>query len=119
FYGRGAGGLPSATAIVSDVVKAAKNILLGIKGKSTLRQLNEKETMPSDENFSNFYMRIHVQDVTGSFVIISDLFNQARISFLRTRRRWSSFCDSNRVRRGKSCKKHFIRNKRKINFTST
>src|SRR5699024_6221185 len=38
FYGRGAGGLPSATAIVSDVVKAAKNILLGIKGKSTLRQ---------------------------------------------------------------------------------
>src|SRR5699024_8796552 len=33
FYGRGAGGIPSATAIVSDVVKAAKNILFGIKGK--------------------------------------------------------------------------------------
>src|SRR5690625_6723080 len=43
FYGAGAGGLPTATAIMSDVVETIKNTLLGVNGKQLIKPSFTKE----------------------------------------------------------------------------
>ncbi|MBO1004680.1 homoserine dehydrogenase [Pseudogracilibacillus auburnensis] len=83
FYGPGAGSLPTATAVMSDVVEAIKNMLLGVNGKKFVKPRFEKELTPSDKRFGQFYLRLHVKDEIGAFASISDLFNRLDISFER------------------------------------
>lgn len=83
FYGPGAGSLPTATAVMSDVVSAIRNMLLGVNGKQFIKPKFEKEIAPESNRFSQFYIRMHVKDETGAFASISDLFNKRGISFER------------------------------------
>jgi len=83
FYGPGAGSLPTATAVMSDVVATIKNMLLGVNGKKFVKPRFKKELTPADKRYSQFYLRLHVKDETGAFASISELFNQLDISFER------------------------------------
>ncbi len=83
FYGAGAGGLPTATAIMSDVVEVIKNKLLGVNGKQLIKPSFKKELTPPENKISQFYLRLHVKDEIGAFASISELFNQRGISFER------------------------------------
>lgn len=83
FYGAGAGGLPTATAIMSDVVEVIKNKLLGVNGKQLIKPSFKKELTPPENKISQFYLRLHVKDEIGAFASISELFNQRDISFER------------------------------------
>lgn len=83
FYGAGAGGLPTATAIMSDVVVATKNMLLGVNGKQLIKPSFTKEITPPENKVSQVYLRLHVKDEIGAFASISELFNQKGISFER------------------------------------
>lgn len=83
FYGPGAGSLPTATAVMSDVVATIKNMLLGVNGKKFVKPLFEKELAPASKRYSQFYLRLHVKDELGAFATISDLFNKLGISFER------------------------------------
>ncbi|MEJ8777647.1 homoserine dehydrogenase [Pseudogracilibacillus sp. ICA-222130] len=83
FYGPGAGSLPTATAVMSDVVATIKNMLLGVNGKKFVKTRFEKQLAPAEERFGQFYLRLRVKDETGAFASISDLFNQLGISFER------------------------------------
>ena len=83
FYGPGAGGLPTATAVMSDVVEAMRNMLLGVNGKKFVQTRFQKKLTPATKRYSQFYLRLHVKDELGAFASISDLFNQEGISFER------------------------------------
>lgn len=83
FYGPGAGSLPTATAVMSDVVATIKNMLLGVNGKKFVKPRFKKELTPASKRFSQFYLRLLVKDETGAFASISELFNQLGISFER------------------------------------
>lgn len=83
FYGPGAGSLPTATAVMSDVVEVIKNMILGVNGKKFIKPKFEKQLAPADKRFSQFYIRMHVKDELGAFASISDLFNKLGISFER------------------------------------
>lgn len=83
FYGPGAGGLPTATAVMSDVVEAIKNMGLGVNGKQFVIPRFKKELTPADKRFSQYYLRLRVKDEIGAFASISELFNQLGISFER------------------------------------
>lgn len=83
FYGPGAGSLPTATAVMADVVAAIKNMLLGVNGKRFVKPRFKKELTPADNRFSQFYLRLHVEDEIGVFASISELFNRLGISFER------------------------------------
>ncbi len=83
FYGAGAGGLPTATAIMSDVVETIKNMLLGVNGNQLIKPSFTKELTPPENKISQFYLRLHVKDEIGAFASISELFNQRSISFER------------------------------------
>ena len=83
FYGPGAGSLPTATAVMSDVVEAIKNMRMGVNGKKFVKPRYQKQLTPMDKRFSQFYLRLHVKDEVGAFALISELFNQMGISFER------------------------------------
>lgn len=83
FYGPGAGSLPTATAVMADVVAAIKNMRLGVNGQQIVKPRFKKEITPADQRFSKYYVRLHVKDEVGAFAVISELFNQMNISFER------------------------------------
>lgn len=83
FYGPGAGSLPTATAIMSDVVAAIKNMRLGVNGKQSVAPQFKKELIPIDQRFNQFYIRLLVKDEVGAFATISQVFNKMGISFER------------------------------------
>ena len=54
-YGRGAGGMPTASAVLGDLVDAAKNLVEGRKG-ATIGALAPKPIRPIDDVESQFYL---------------------------------------------------------------
>lgn len=83
FYGPGAGSLPTATAVMSDVVEVIKNKLLGVNGKRFIKPRFDKVLKAPNQRFGQYYFRLHVKDEVGAFTTISSLFNQLNISFER------------------------------------
>ncbi len=83
FYGPGAGSLPTATAVMSDVVEVIKNMKLGVNGQQVIKPRFKKKITPAEQRFSQFYIRLHVKDEVGAFARISELFHQMGISFER------------------------------------
>jgi len=75
FYGQGAGGGPTASAIISDIIIAANS-----KNKnqnSKLRKINLKKI---GEVKSKFYIRLEVPDRVGVLAGISKIFAQKKVS---------------------------------------
>ncbi|WP_200801578.1 homoserine dehydrogenase [Bacillus sinesaloumensis] len=81
FYGPGAGSLPTATSIVSDLVGVMKNMRLGVNGKSSVSPQYEKKLKEDSEKFSKYFLRIHVKDQVGAFAKITSLFSERGVSF--------------------------------------
>ncbi len=81
FYGPGAGGLPTATSIVSDVVTVIKNMALGTTGMHILAPQHDKcLKLPSDIH-SKYFLRLTVKDEIGVFSEITSLFAKQLVSF--------------------------------------
>ncbi|ASS98343.1 MULTISPECIES: homoserine dehydrogenase [Geobacillus] len=81
FYGPGAGSLPTATAVVSDLVAVMKNMRLGVNGHSAVAPQYEKQLKAPAEIFSKYFLRIHVKDQVGAFAKITTLFSKRGVSF--------------------------------------
>ncbi|MCB7138071.1 homoserine dehydrogenase [Cellulosimicrobium marinum] len=64
FYGRGAGGAPTASAVLGDVVSAARHRVLGGKGpqESTYAEL---PILPPSAALTRYQMRLDVEDRPG------------------------------------------------------
>ncbi|SFB07074.1 homoserine dehydrogenase [Lentibacillus halodurans] len=81
FYGAGAGSMPTAAAVISDVVTVIKNMHRGVTGSQVVEPRFKKELKTEDQRFGQYYVRFHVKDEVGVFSRISSLFNQFHISF--------------------------------------
>ena len=81
FYGPGAGSLPTATSVVSDLVTVMKNMRLGVTGRSIIAPMNEKQLKTDEEIESKYFMRLHVSDKAGTFSAITSLFAKHDVSF--------------------------------------
>jgi homoserine dehydrogenase len=81
FYGPGAGGMPTATAVVSDLVGVMKNLRLGVNGRSAVTPQYPKMLKDNEEKFSKYFLRIHVQDEVGVFADITAIFAKYGVSF--------------------------------------
>ncbi|GAB4075170.1 homoserine dehydrogenase [Barrientosiimonas marina] len=81
FYGAGAGSMPTAAAIISDAVTVGKNMHRGVTGSQFIEPRFKKELKSTDEQFGQYYLRLHVRDEAGVFSRISDTFNEQAISF--------------------------------------
>ncbi len=83
FYGPGAGSMPTATAIVSDVISAIKNMRLGVTGNQFIAPHFKKELKTPDKRNAQYYVRLYAKDEAGVFSTISSLFHEQDISFKR------------------------------------
>ncbi|MBD1380824.1 homoserine dehydrogenase [Metabacillus arenae] len=81
FYGPGAGSLPTATAVVSDLVGVMKNMRLGVNGNSAVAPQFDKNLKLPEEIYSQRFLRIHVADQVGAFSKITSLFSERGVSF--------------------------------------
>ena len=68
FYGPGAGSLPTATAVVSDLVAVMKNMRLGVNGRSAIApQYAKKLKRTIMKFFRNSFCDLHVKDEARCF----------------------------------------------------
>ena len=74
FYGRGAGDLPTASAIVSDIITAGQN------GRHHNLKLVEERAEFEDNWFSEYYMRLVVKDQPGVLAEIAGIFGRHNVS---------------------------------------
>ena len=78
-YGRGAGALPTGSAIVSDIIFAAKHSdYYYAPFKNNLK--GNKETKFVNDFTSKYYVRLHVKDTVGVLSKISGIFSKNDIS---------------------------------------
>mgnify|MGYP001289217652 CR=1 FL=1 len=80
FYGPGAGELPTATAVVSDLVTVVKNMRLGVNGRGTVAPYREKKVKTAEQTYSKYFLRLHVADRAGVLAKITQLFADHDIS---------------------------------------
>ena len=78
-YGRGAGGDPTASAVLGDVIDAVKNLASGGPG-ARLGRLTRRPIRPIDEVESQFYLLMEVADQPGVLATIADAFGRHGVS---------------------------------------
>lgn len=81
FYGPGAGSLPTATAVVSDLVAVLKNMQRRVNGYSYQTPLFQSTFKTENEIESQYFIRLHVHDQAGTFAAVTNLFAQHHVSF--------------------------------------
>ncbi|RFU63784.1 homoserine dehydrogenase [Peribacillus glennii] len=81
FYGPGAGSLPTATAVVSDLVGVIKNMRLGVNGRSTVAPQYPKSLKAPEDINAKFFIRLHVSDEVGVLANITSIFSEHGVSF--------------------------------------
>jgi len=84
-YGRGAGALPTGSAVVSDIMDVARNLLVGIGSKvpplSVMEdRLTQLEVMPIREITSEYYLRFQVRDHPGVLASLTRVLGEKNIS---------------------------------------
>lgn len=80
FYGRGAGSLPTASAVVADVIQLAQNIKLGMHPRPQLKLHKAKKLKPISQIKTRYYLRITVADHPGVLAQISKILGDHLIS---------------------------------------
>src|SRR5262245_52591596 len=78
-YGRGAGGNPTASAVLGDVVDAARNLVGGARG-ATIGELVGQPIRPMADVESPFYVLMEVADRPGVLHAISGEFARFGVS---------------------------------------
>jgi homoserine dehydrogenase len=79
FYGRGAGGEPTATAVVGDLVTVARNLLAGARGVGCTCFL-ERTVRPMSEMEGQYYILLRVEDRPGVLAEIARVFGRNDVS---------------------------------------
>ena len=79
FYGAGAGGTPTASAVLGDIVAVARNRLAGTRGPdaSTYAAL---PVMPMGETLTRYHVSLDVADRPGVLAQVADTFARHGVS---------------------------------------
>jgi homoserine dehydrogenase len=84
FYGAGAGGRPTASAVLGDIVAVARNRLAGLRGPdaSTYAEL---PLVPIGDALTRYYVQLDVVDRPGVLAPVADAFAQQGVSIKAVR----------------------------------
>jgi homoserine dehydrogenase len=78
FLGRGAGGMPTASAVLGDLLDAAHNLTTGGAGRSLA--LRQTVIRPIDDLRSAFYLTLHVTDKPGVLHAVAGVLGRHQVS---------------------------------------
>jgi len=84
-FGQGAGMMPTASAVFSDILDCARNLLKGVSGRVPLRSINETgmgdiDLIPMDDVETKYYFRFSALDRPGVLSKISGILGEHHIS---------------------------------------
>ena len=83
FYGRGAGCLPTGSAVISDIIDAANNVLNDVgtpQNITVMLQDRKVDYISSDEVKKRCYIRLLLKDIPGSMAQILNLLAKNNIN---------------------------------------
>ena len=80
FYGRGAGALPTASAVVADIIEVVRDIVSGTTGRMKYRIGERKKLCDVENTRSSYYLRLVVADEPGVLGEIATTFGRAKVS---------------------------------------
>ena len=79
-YGKGAGSLPTGSAVMSDILDIAFDIYTHHSRRNLETQIESASVLTIEENTTQFYMRLSVSDETGALEKITTAFKAANIN---------------------------------------
>lgn len=83
FYGRGAGRMPTASAVLSDLLELAKELSVGqFRSVQSLAARHRGRVLPMDRLVSKYYLRFQVADKPGVLGNIAKILGRHSISIL-------------------------------------
>jgi homoserine dehydrogenase len=84
FYGRGAGGAPTASAVLGDVVAAARNRLSGARASNDSAYADLR-VRPMGETVTRYHISLDVADVAGVLATVASSFAEHGVSIQTVR----------------------------------
>jgi len=79
-YGKGAGDLPTGSAVVGDIISILRNNVKPSDIKALSDEADFKEVKKSEENESEFYIRLNVKDKAGVLGDTAKVFGNNNVS---------------------------------------
>lgn len=79
-FGRGAGQMPTASAVVGDIIEIGRNMAFQINSRIGCTCYEEKEILPIDELCAQYYIRMNVTDRPGVLAGIAGVFGANQVS---------------------------------------
>ena len=79
FYGRGAGGVPTASAVVGDLVTVARHLIQGSRGHEVIAH-KDLPTSSIGAARTRYYMNLQVADQPGVLAAIAQVFAENGVS---------------------------------------
>jgi homoserine dehydrogenase len=80
-YGRGAGDLPTAVSVVSDILDVARSIVAGVAGLQTRGiAIAPRPLQPMSMVKARYYMRFSVADRPGVMAVLAGALGAAEVS---------------------------------------
>jgi homoserine dehydrogenase len=86
FYGQGAGGAPTASAVLGDLVAAARNLVLGGRGPRESAHA-ALPVRPMGQTRTRYHVSLDVADVTGVLAQVAQVFAAHDVSIAAVRQR--------------------------------
>ncbi len=79
-YGRGAGEMPTGSAVVADVIEAVRSINHQVENGVMEVEFSQKPIMPLSRIHSKFYIRLKAIDEPGVFASLANIFSEEKVS---------------------------------------
>lgn len=80
FFGRGAGEMPTGSAVVGDLIEVINNLLKKGTGRLSCTCYEKKVVKPIGDVFAKYYLRMHVVDRPGVLASITGVFGNHGVS---------------------------------------
>ncbi|HET8719331.1 MAG TPA: homoserine dehydrogenase [Nocardioidaceae bacterium] len=84
FYGPGAGGAPTASAVLGDLVTVARNRLVGVRGPGE-SSYAQAEVLPMGETETRYHIAVDVDDRAGVLAQVAHAFAENGVSIKTVR----------------------------------
>ncbi|WP_295731456.1 homoserine dehydrogenase [uncultured Limosilactobacillus sp.] len=81
FYGRGAGGLPTANSVLSDIISVTKNLVLKTNGNFFNNYQRQYIPAAVSEVVYPYFLSITMPDVTGQMLKLTQIMTEIDASF--------------------------------------
>ncbi len=83
FYGRGAGELPTASAVMGDIIDVARNLAYNCNGRISCTCYRQTPIKKFDEVENKFFLRMQVKNRPGVLACIATVFGDYQVSIAR------------------------------------